>query len=69
MSGVDIAVSVIAKLLEYTARPILQPFDYILHHNTNINGLRTQISSLDNLRLEVHQQVEVADRNGEVVLS
>ncbi|KAL9993114.1 putative AAA+ ATPase domain, P-loop containing nucleoside triphosphate hydrolase [Helianthus debilis subsp. tardiflorus] len=68
MSTVDIAVSVIAKLLEYTARPIIQPFDYILHHNRNINGLQTQISHLENTQFEVQQQVDVAQRNGEVVL-
>ncbi|KAJ0889652.1 putative AAA+ ATPase domain, P-loop containing nucleoside triphosphate hydrolase [Helianthus annuus] len=68
MSTVDIAVSVIAKLLEYTARPIIQPFGYILHHNRNINGLQTQISHLENTQFEVQQQVDVAQRNGEIVL-
>ncbi|KAL8230993.1 hypothetical protein R6Q57_000771 [Mikania cordata] len=68
MSGVDIAVSVIAKLLEYAARPIVQPFDYILHHNSNIDSLRTKISFLENTRFGVQQQVDLADRNGEIVL-
>ncbi|XP_071728632.1 probable disease resistance protein At4g27220 [Rutidosis leptorrhynchoides] len=68
MNGVDIAVSVIVKLIEYTARPIVQPFDYILHHNTNINSLNTQLLLLKSCLLEVQQQVDAANRNGEIVL-
>ncbi|GKB65414.1 hypothetical protein Tco_0921600 [Tanacetum coccineum] len=68
MSGVDIAVSVVAKLLEYIAQPILQPFDYIIHHDRNINRLRTQIACLENTRFGYQQQVDVATRNGDIVL-
>nr|GEV40903.1 probable disease resistance protein At1g12280 [Tanacetum cinerariifolium] len=68
MSGVDIAVSVVAKLLEYIAQPILQPFDYIIHHDRNINRLRTQITCLENTRFGYQQQVDVATRNGDIVL-
>ncbi|KAI3757125.1 hypothetical protein L6452_04658 [Arctium lappa] len=68
MTAVDIAVSVLAKLLEYTARPIVHPFGYIIHHDSNINGLRSQVLCLDNTRFGIQQQVDVADRNGETVL-
>ncbi|KVI07453.1 AAA+ ATPase domain-containing protein [Cynara cardunculus var. scolymus] len=68
MTAVDIAVSVLAKLLEYMVRPIVHPFGYIVHHNTNINGLRSQILCLDNTRFGVQQQVDVAGRNGETVI-
>lgn len=68
MSGVDIAVSVVAKLLEYIAQPILQPFDYIIHHDRNIKRLRTQIACLENTRFGYQQQVDVATRNGDIVL-
>ncbi|XP_076956527.1 putative disease resistance protein At4g27220 [Bidens hawaiensis] len=68
MSGVDLAVSVIAKLLEYTARPVIQPVNYILHHDTNINTLTTQLSSLENTQSGVQQQVDAANRNGETIL-
>ncbi|XP_023754578.1 probable disease resistance protein At4g27220 isoform X2 [Lactuca sativa] len=68
MTAVDIVVSVLAKLLEYTARPIVHPFDYIFHHNTNINGLRNQILFLENTRFGVQQQVNIAERNGDIIL-
>ncbi|KAL4557360.1 hypothetical protein LXL04_035536 [Taraxacum kok-saghyz] len=68
MTPVDIAVSVLAKLLEYIARPIVQPFDYIFHHNTNINGLRNRMLCLENTRTGVHRQVHIAERNGDLVL-
>lgn len=68
MTAVDLSVSVLAKLLEYAARPIVHPIGYIVHHNSNINGLRSQVLCLENTRFGVQQQVDVAGRNGETVL-
>nr|XP_043616156.1 disease resistance protein At4g27190-like [Erigeron canadensis] len=68
MTGADIAVAAVAKLIEYTARPIVRPFDYIRHYDTNINSLRTQIVYLESILSDVQQQVNLAHRNGEIVL-
>ncbi|KAJ9562208.1 hypothetical protein OSB04_007368 [Centaurea solstitialis] len=68
MTAVDLAVSVLAKLLEYMVRPMVHPFGYILHHHTNITGLRGQVLCLENARVLVQHQVDLAGRNGETVV-
>ncbi|KAM7489542.1 hypothetical protein LguiB_027026 [Lonicera macranthoides] len=65
--AVDIAVSVVGKIVEYLVAPIGRQFGYLFCYNRNIENMRSQVEKLKDKRHGVQGEVDAAIRNCETV--
>ncbi|KAG7968619.1 hypothetical protein I3843_08G164200 [Carya illinoinensis] len=65
----NIAISIAAKIAEYTVAPVGQWLCYSCHYNSNIENLKKQKEKLQRARERVQDSVDVAFRNEEKVFS
>ncbi|KAI5660477.1 hypothetical protein M9H77_29270 [Catharanthus roseus] len=63
----EIGISVAAKVAEYLVAPIGRQFGYLFLFNNNLMNLQEQIAQLENTRVVVQGQVDIAKRNVEVI--
>ncbi|XP_042992360.1 disease resistance protein At4g27190-like isoform X2 [Carya illinoinensis] len=65
----SIAISIAAKIAEYTVKPIGRWLCYSCHYNSNIENLKKQKEKLQDARESVQHSVLAASRNGEKIYS
>ncbi|KAM7486611.1 hypothetical protein LguiA_002620 [Lonicera macranthoides] len=65
--AVDIAGSVVGKIVEYLVAPIGRQFGYLFRYNRNIENMRSQVEKLKDKRDGVQGEVDAAIRNCETV--
>ncbi|KAM7489517.1 hypothetical protein LguiB_027001 [Lonicera macranthoides] len=65
--AVDIAGSVVGKILEYLVAPIGRQFGYLFCYNRNIENMRSQVEKIKDKRHGVQGEVDAAIRNCETV--
>ena len=65
--GMEIVISIAAKIAEYMVAPIGQWLCYSFHYNNNIENMKNQVVELENARDRVQHSVDAAIRNGEEI--
>ncbi|KAM7510609.1 hypothetical protein LguiB_009484 [Lonicera macranthoides] len=65
--AVDIAGSVVGKIVEYLVAPITRQFGYLFCYNRNIENMRNQVEKLKDMRHGVQGKVDAASRNCETI--
>ncbi|KAM7489514.1 hypothetical protein LguiB_026998 [Lonicera macranthoides] len=65
--AVEIASSIMGKIVEHLLAPIERQFGYLFCYNRNIENMRSQVEKLKDKRLGVQGEVETAIRNNETI--
>ncbi|KAG5244520.1 disease resistance protein [Salix suchowensis] len=65
--AVDIVISIIGKIGEFLVEPIGRQFDFLIHHNSNIETLKDQVQILEEVRKNVQGSVDAAIAKGETI--
>uniref|UniRef100_A0A6N2N8H0 AAA+ ATPase domain-containing protein n=1 Tax=Salix viminalis TaxID=40686 RepID=A0A6N2N8H0_SALVM len=65
--AVDIVISIIGKIGEFLVEPIGRQFDFLIHHNSNIETLKDQVQILEEVRKNVQGSVDAAMAKGETI--
>ncbi|XP_062021169.1 disease resistance protein SUMM2-like [Rosa rugosa] len=60
---VEICISVVAKLAEYTVAPVLRPLGYLINYKSNVEDLTEKVRTLTARRDGVQGLVDAAKRN------
>ncbi|KAK9273642.1 hypothetical protein L1049_018452 [Liquidambar formosana] len=65
--AVEVLIAIAAKIGEYLVAPIGRQFSYLFCYNCNIKNFGKKIKDLENIRVEVQNRVDDAERRGEAI--
>ncbi|XP_042991226.1 uncharacterized protein LOC122318126 isoform X8 [Carya illinoinensis] len=63
----ELVISIVAKIAEYTVAPVGQWLCYSCHYNSNMENLRNQEKNLRDFKKRVLHSIEAASRKGEEI--
>ncbi|KAK2368435.1 putative disease resistance protein [Trifolium repens] len=65
--AMDVVISVVAKVAEFTIAPIGRQFGYILYYNGNLKRMKTDFQKMEGMKDIVQHKVDEVRRNGEEI--
>jgi hypothetical protein len=63
----DVVISVVAKIAEFTITPIGRQFGYILYYKGNLERMKSVVLEMEGMKDSVQHTVDEARRNGEEI--